>query len=179
MPVKFCCPRGVVLCLVLLYLLPAAAQVTVSLSGHVTSPTGAPITGAEVVARNVRTGLNLNIKTDPAGHYQFTAPVGTYEIRVTKTGFGLQVRSDIVLAAGQDATVDIEMQRSGPDACASGHEFLTTDCTLTWHGITLYGAYDIGLGYVTHGLPVSGYNYEGESLVNRNGYQHRWLPARE
>ena len=48
---------------------------------------------------------------------------------------------------------------------------------LTWHGITLYGAYDIGVGYVTHGLPENGYNYEGASLVNRNGYQHRFLIA--
>ena len=64
-----------------------------------------------------------------------------------------------------------------PDACASGHEFATTDCALTWHGITLYGAYDVGVGWVSHGLPVNGYNYEGESLVNRNGYQHRFLIA--
>ncbi|SPF42249.1 conserved exported hypothetical protein [Candidatus Sulfotelmatobacter kueseliae] len=64
-----------------------------------------------------------------------------------------------------------------PDACASGHEFATTDCALTWHGITLYGAYDVGAGWVSHGLPVNGYNYEGESLVNRNGYQHRFLIA--
>ncbi len=49
--------------------------------------------------------------------------------------------------------------------------------TLTWHGITLYGAYDIGLGWVSHGLPENGYNYEGESLVNRNGYEHRFLIA--
>jgi predicted porin len=48
---------------------------------------------------------------------------------------------------------------------------------LTWHGITLYGAYDIGFGWVSHGLPVNGYNYEGESLVNRNGSQHRFLIA--
>jgi predicted porin len=48
---------------------------------------------------------------------------------------------------------------------------------LTWHGITLYGAYDIGVGWVSHGLPENGYNYEGESLVNRNGYQHRVLIA--
>ncbi len=48
---------------------------------------------------------------------------------------------------------------------------------LTWHGITLYGAYDIGVGFVTHGLPENGYNYEGASLVNRNGYQHRFLIA--
>jgi hypothetical protein len=40
-----------------------------------------------------------------------------------------------------------------PDACASGHEFATTDCALTWHGITLYGAYDVGVGWVSHGLP--------------------------
>ena len=64
-----------------------------------------------------------------------------------------------------------------PDPCTSGHEFATTDCTLTWHGITVYGAYDIGVGWVSHGLPENGYNYEGESLVNRNGYQHRFLVA--
>jgi hypothetical protein len=64
-----------------------------------------------------------------------------------------------------------------PDPCTSGHEFATTDCTLTWHGITLYGAYDIGVGWVSHGLPENGYNYEGASLVNRNGYQHRFLVA--
>ena len=61
------------------------------------------------------------------------------------------------------------MQVKAPDVCASGHEFATTDCTLTWHGITLYGAYDVGVGWVSHGLPVNGYNYEGEALVNRNG----------
>jgi predicted porin len=63
------------------------------------------------------------------------------------------------------------------DPCASGHEFATTDCTLTWHGITVYGAYDVGVGWVSHGLPENGYNYEGASLVNRNGYEHRFLVA--
>ena len=53
----------------------------------------------------------------------------------------------------------------------------TASDPLTWHGITLYGAYDIGVGWVSHGLPENGYNYEGESLVNRNGYEHRFLIA--
>ena len=48
---------------------------------------------------------------------------------------------------------------------------------LTWHGITLYGAYDIGLGWVSHGLPENGYNYEGESLVNKNGNHSRFVAA--
>ena len=48
---------------------------------------------------------------------------------------------------------------------------------LTWHGITLYGAYDVGVGWVSHGLPENGYNYEGESLVNRNGNHSQFLIA--
>src|SRR6202034_794875 len=61
--------------------------------------------------------------------------------------------------------------------CASEHDFFTTDCPLTWHGITLYGAYDIGVGWLSHGLPENGYNYEGESLVNRNGNHSQFLIA--
>jgi predicted porin len=61
--------------------------------------------------------------------------------------------------------------------CSSVQEFFASDCPLTWHGITLFGAYDIGVGWVSHGLPESGYNYEGESLVNRNGNHPQWLIA--
>ena len=52
-----------------------------------------------------------------------------------------------------------------------------TDCPLSWHGITLYGTYDVGVGWVSHGMPESPYNYEGESLVNRNGNHPQWLIA--
>jgi predicted porin len=66
---------------------------------------------------------------------------------------------------------------SNPAACANVQDFLATDCPLTWHGITLYGAYDVGAGWVSHGLPENGYNYEGESLVNRNGNHAQFLIA--
>jgi predicted porin len=62
-------------------------------------------------------------------------------------------------------------------ACASVQEILVTDCPLTWHGITLYGALDAGAGWVSHGLPENGYNYEGESLVNKNGNHSQFLFA--
>jgi len=65
----------------------------------------------------------------------------------------------------------------GEAGCASYQEFIHTDCPLTWHGITLYGTYDVGLGWVSHGLPESPYNYEGESLVNRNGNHPQFLIA--
>ena len=51
------------------------------------------------------------------------------------------------------------------------------DGSLTWHGITLYGAFDVGVGWVSHGLPENGYNYEGEALVNRNGNHAQFLIA--
>jgi predicted porin len=51
------------------------------------------------------------------------------------------------------------------------------DGSLTWHGVTLYGTYDAGIGWVSHGLPENGVNYEGESLVNRNGYKSEFVIA--
>jgi hypothetical protein len=64
-----------------------------------------------------------------------------------------------------------------PASCTSVKEFFATDCPLTWYGITLFGAYDIGVGWVSHGLPENAYNYEGEALVNRNGNHSQWLVA--
>ena len=156
----------------------AQAQTGASVSGVVTDQTGAALRDVAVTIKNVDTGATRTVTTDGGGHYQVSGlPPGRFEVRAAKQGFAEETRTGISLADGQEVTVDIKMQRSAPDACASGHEFATTDCTLTWHGITLYGAYDIGVGWVSHGLPENGYNYEGESLVNRNGYQHRFLVA--
>jgi predicted porin len=169
---------GLFFAVLALFLCPAFtawAQTGASLSGVVSDETGAALRDVAVTIRNVDTGTTRTIATDGAGRFQASGlPPGYIEIRA---GFADQTRTGITLAVGQDATVDIKMQRSAPDACASGHEFATTDCTLTWHGITLYGAYDVGVGWVSHGLPENGYNYEGESLVNRNGYQHRFVVA--
>jgi predicted porin len=157
---------------------PGCAQTGGNLSGVVTDPNGAPIPGAAVTIRNVDTSETRSIPTDDRGYYQTSGlPAGRWEIRAAKPGFADETRAGINVAVGQEATADIKMKPSNPDACASGKEFATTDCALTWHGITLYGAYDVGIGYVSHGLPVNGSNYEGESLVNRNGYQHRFVVA--
>ncbi|MGB2668877.1 MAG: carboxypeptidase regulatory-like domain-containing protein [Candidatus Acidiferrum sp.] len=157
---------------------PAWAQTGASLSGVVTDQIGAAIPDVAVTIRNVDTGETRMIPTDGTGRFRASGlPPGRFDIRAAKPGFADETRTGVTLAAGQDAKVDFKLQVRTPDACTSGHEFATTDCTLTWHGITLYGAYDVGIGYVTHGLPVNGYNYEGESLVNRNGYQSRFLVA--
>src|SRR5579872_5393534 len=156
---------------------PASPQTGASLYGTVTDQTGAALRDVSVTIKNIDTGATRTVTTDGGGNYQVPGLTGRFEIHAAKQGFGDERRTGISLALGQDTTVDIKMQRSAPDACASGHEFATTDCALTWHGITLYGAYDVGVGWVSHGLPENATNYEGESLVNRNGYQHRFLVA--
>jgi predicted porin len=157
---------------------PAWAQTGASLSGVVTNQTGAALPDVAVTIKNSHTGETRTIATDGQGHFQVSGlPAGRFVIRAAKQGFADETRTGISLAVGQETTVDIKMQPSTPDACTSGHEFATTDCALTWHGITVYGAYDVGVGWVSHGLPENGYNYEGESLVNRNGRQSRFIIA--
>jgi predicted porin len=156
----------------------AWAQTGASLSGVVTNQSGAALPNVAVTIKNLDTLETRTIITDGGGRYQAAGlPQGRFEIRAARQGFDDETRAGISLAVGQGATVDIRMQIKAPDVCASGREFATTDCTLTWHGVTLYGAYDVGVGWVSHGMPVNGNNYEGESLVNRNGNQSRFLVA--
>jgi predicted porin len=157
----------------------ARAQTGASLSGMVTNETGAPVPNVAVTIKHVGTAETRTIVTDGVGHYESPGlSAGRYEIRAAKQGFADAMRTGINLAVGQAATLDITMQvKKGPDVCTSGLEFATSDCTLTWHGVTVYGAYDVGVGWVSHGLPVNGNNYEGESLVNRNSAQSRFLIA--
>jgi len=81
------------------------------------------------------------------------------------------LRGTLDLPGARGLQTPAQPQTSEPATAPTGAE------PLTWHGITLYGAYDVGVGWVSHGLPENGYNYEGESLINRNGYQARFVVA--
>ena len=96
--------------LILLCLLPARAQVSASLSGIVTDPSGAPVPAAAVTTKNLETAAVRNTATDDAGRYQVVSlPVGQYEVKVTKSGFQEEIRSGIHLVVGQEASVDIRL----------------------------------------------------------------------
>ncbi len=103
--------RLVVLALILLPCIPPAqAQVSASLSGTVTDPSGAAVAAAGVTARNLDTALSRATVTDSAGRYVFFGlPVGRYEIRVQREGFAEEVRTGIHLAVGQDAGADLSL----------------------------------------------------------------------
>ncbi len=81
-----------------------------SLSGTVKDATGAAIAEASVVVKNVETGAERALVTDPNGRY--FAPslaVGAYQVEGGKTGFESQIRRNITLAVGQSLTVDLTL----------------------------------------------------------------------
>jgi Carboxypeptidase regulatory-like domain/TonB-dependent Receptor Plug Domain len=89
----------------------AKAQVSASVSGVVTDPSGAPIAGAEVMAKSAETGAERNTVTDDGGRYQVLAlSVGEYEIHAKKDGFQERIRAGIHLAVGQEASVDLRLE---------------------------------------------------------------------
>src|SRR5580692_1073259 len=121
--------------LLFLMISPLFAQVSGVLSGTVVDQSGAALPSVALTIRNVDGGATRTTATDAGGHYQASGlPAGRFDIRAAKQGFADETRTGINLVSGQNATVNMQMQRSTPDACASGHEFATTDCALTFHG---------------------------------------------
>ena len=98
--------------LCLCVLAPATwAQVSASLSGLVTDPSGAAVSAAKVTARNLDTGFSRETVTGHSGRYQlFALPVGQYEVRVKKDGFREGIQTGIRLLVGQDASVDLVLR---------------------------------------------------------------------
>ena len=96
---------------VLLFLAPAShAQVSAALSGRVTDPSGATVSGAAVNAINLETGEKRGAVTDTAGQYWIPSlPVGVYEVHVTKASFQEYVQGGIHLVVGQQPTMDFTM----------------------------------------------------------------------
>ena len=93
-------------------LLPAASLnaqfTTASLGGSINDSSGAAVPEATVTVRNAGTGFTQTTQSSATGAYLFSRlPVGTYEVRVEKTGFGTQTQSGIRLNVDQLATQNV------------------------------------------------------------------------
>src|SRR5215813_6780187 len=97
----------------LLLAVPAvvAGQVTTAtIVGNVTDSGGANVTGAQVTARNVETGLTRSTLSGDEGAYRLEfLPVGKYSIEVSYTGFKKALLNDIVLQVNDTARVDVSL----------------------------------------------------------------------
>jgi len=103
---------GFVLLLTLSVGPPAQAQdVTASITGTITDPSGAPIAGATVAAHDTERGTVWSSVTNEIGLYNiFHVPVGTYDLKVEAKGFQTSVVAPFTLVLNQIARIDVQMK---------------------------------------------------------------------
>jgi len=81
-----------------------------SISGVVTDPTGAGVTGAKVTITNAAMGTQNSTETTGPGNYTIPdLPAGIYSVTAVAPGFSTLVRNGITVSVGETATVDLRL----------------------------------------------------------------------
>jgi len=96
---------------VLLCLSSALGQnVTGSITGQLTDPSGAVIPGAKVIAENAATSVKTSTETNASGVYTIRfLPIGTYTVTIEAKGFATQKISPFALEIDQTAKIDASL----------------------------------------------------------------------
>ena len=99
---------------VLLSPILARAGITGSISGTVTDPSGAVISGVTVVVTSMSTSVASTTVTDAKGFYSFPSlNVDRYNITVNQTGFKNFLESGVQINANSAIQIDIKLQVGG------------------------------------------------------------------
>lgn len=89
-------------------------EVTATITGSVTDPSGAPVVGASVLARDVERGTTYPTRTNDVGAFNLQLlPVGNYEIKVEAKGFQTAEQSAIALVLNQIARFAFQLKVKG------------------------------------------------------------------
>jgi hypothetical protein len=88
---------------------------TASINGHISDRSRAAIAGVKVTARNLQTGFQRTAQSDTEGSFSLPGlPVaGEYEISATRQGFIDARASNLTLAGGTAARIDLELTIAG------------------------------------------------------------------
>jgi len=97
--------------------LTAAAQTSRgTVSGVVTDPTGAVVSGANITLTSATTGQTRTATTNEEGIYRFEAvDLGTYSVSIAATGFGAVTKTNIIVNANQTSTIDAQVTPGGQE----------------------------------------------------------------
>src|SRR6201996_5298582 len=110
-----------------------AQDVTASITGIVTDPTGRIVANADIKAQDLDRGTVWPTHTNGSGFYTITQlPVGRYEVRVVSPGFRTAVESPIELQLNQVSAVNIRLAlgtESQTVAVSAEAPLLQTDTT--------------------------------------------------
>src|SRR5581483_2227911 len=86
-------------------------EVTGSIVGTITDPSGAPINGASVTATDTNRGTLWSAKTNDTGAYSLLRlPIGSYQVKVTASGFDTATYPAFALQLNQTARVDVKLK---------------------------------------------------------------------
>src|SRR5438477_12919518 len=84
-----------------------AQQVTATITGQVTDPSGAAMAGAKVTATDTQRGTQHSADTNAEGRYTLSnLLVGTYDVKVENKGFQTATASNLTLQLNQIAKLD-------------------------------------------------------------------------
>ena len=100
-------------CFAALLLAPIAfsQQITGSIRGTVTDPSGAVVDGATVSARQSETALTRATASDHSGVYLLLdLPVGHYQLQIERSGFQTYLQQGITLDVNEAATISVSLK---------------------------------------------------------------------
>ena len=91
---------------------PLLAQIDrASISGTITDPSGALVSGASVTVTNTDTGQSATVTTGSDGSYTASLlHIGTYSVEATAGGFQKTLQSGVILNVNQVARVDLQLK---------------------------------------------------------------------
>src|SRR5690348_196953 len=101
-----------VCCLLVLMCNAAFGQATASsgIQGTIVDKSQAAITGAEVTVTNKATGATRTTKTNELGAYRLDLlPVGTYNVKVSASGFSAAEAKNVELLVGSTTTQNLTL----------------------------------------------------------------------
>src|SRR3984893_15714137 len=94
------------------FALPALAQIgNASLGGTVMDPSGGVVSDAELTLTSKATGFEAKATSNERGEYTFrNLTPGTYDLRISKSGFQNYVQTGIVVTINQSARADATLK---------------------------------------------------------------------
>ncbi len=123
--------------------------------GTVTDASGAVISGASVMVKNVGTGLERSTQTSSDGSYSVPElPIGSYTVTISQSGFQTSVTTNVVVDVASERRVDASLQAGQVSQTVevSGEALSQVDTTSAQLGGTLTQE-------TIANLPVNGRDY--------------------
>src|SRR5229473_2761233 len=94
-------------------LFPAAIRAQVAggtLSGTITDPTGRAVAQAQIVIKNLATGVERTVTTNTDGFYTAVNLLpGEYQVTISATGFNTEVKTGITMNVGAQQSFDLPL----------------------------------------------------------------------